>query len=174
MDGVQPTATAARSPPLPHEERKCAPVNRDDTRRPSPAPPGAALPTVVEKGRGEYPATRRYITNPFTAVAVWRALCAGLQSTFATFACDLNRERKPLPQVVLSFCAPRAAARHLPVTMRQASLCRVRPTVVVVATHRCAPPPPPPRRGRTASNLAARCSPRWAPRLLFFRCRVTS
>ena len=53
-DGVQPTATAARSPPPPpHEDTQCAPVNRDDTRRPSPAPPGAALPTVVERGRGK-------------------------------------------------------------------------------------------------------------------------
>ena len=52
-DGVQPTATAARSPSPPHEDTQCAPVNRDDTQRPSPAPPGAALPTVVERGRGK-------------------------------------------------------------------------------------------------------------------------
>ena len=95
------------------------------------------------------------LINSFTAVAVGRALGARHQSTFATFACDLNRERKPLPQVVLSFCAPRAAAHHLPATMRQTSLCRVRPTVGVVATHRCAPPPA--ARDRPA-RLHGRCA----------------
>ena len=50
-----------------------------------------------------------------------------------------------------------ASSRHLPVTMRQASLCRVRPTGGVVTTHRCAPPPaardrPVRLRGRCAAN----------------------
>ena len=58
MDGVQPTATAARSLPS-HVAGRCAPVNRDETRRPSPAPLGAALPTVVEKGRGSTNMTTR-------------------------------------------------------------------------------------------------------------------
>jgi len=48
-DGVQPTATAPSPPPQAHAAGRCAPANRDVTRHPSPALPGAAQPTVVEK-----------------------------------------------------------------------------------------------------------------------------
>ena len=55
-----------------------------------------------------------------------------------------------------SFCAPGATAHHLPVTMWQVSLCRVRLTVRVVATHRCAPlPATRDRPGRLHGRCAA-------------------
>ena len=55
-----------------------------------------------------------------------------------------------------SFCAPGATAHHLPVTMWQVSLCCVRPTVRVVATHRCAPlPATRDRPGRLHGRCAA-------------------
>ena len=58
IDSVRPTETATRPRlPPPHG------INRDDTRRPSPAPPGGALPTVVEKGRGKTDRTTKARTE---------------------------------------------------------------------------------------------------------------